>query len=305
MRDALTKRKVMFLVVCPVLLLSSCQHEASEVSEGRDQRQEKSDTSEVQKGINELVVACADGDIRRARELIDAGVDPNGCGQWANSGDDAAALYLDHHVVNGQTPLVSAVYGNRIETLTFLLDSGASINQADCNGDLATHAAAALPSVDCMTILIERGADLDVGAESDGDTPFMIAAKFRSPSFDLLLPRVSPVEPLTPDGVTALMVAANYGESQAVLDLLKRGADPNASTDQGLTPLIAAASGEFDETVLRALCEAGADLEAKVSPDGFTALMVAYHKVTEARDKIAVLLDCGADPNVRDRRGRT
>ena len=54
--------------------------------------------------------------------------------------------------------------------------------------------------------------------------------------------------------------------------LLARKANPDAANDYGVTPL-AAAAVEADPAIIRALLEAGADVEA-ANPEGQTALMV-------------------------------
>jgi ankyrin repeat protein len=261
--------------------------------------------SDSQDGINQLILACSNGDIASAKALINSGIPLDKCGRALDDDQGETMSVFDQFLIEGRTPLTAAVGKGEIDTVRFLLDAGAAIDQRDCNGSLPVHAAAALANTDCLELLIDRGADLDALTEPDGMTPLMVAARWNSPCVDFLAQRVSPVKTLNSNGVTALMVVAEAGEDAAVVELLRRGADVNATMKNGITPLIAAASGTFNESVLRALSEAGADLEARASPDGFTALMVAYFEVHDAREKMAVLLECGADPNARDWQGRS
>ena len=134
-------------------------------------------------------------------------------------------------------------------------------------------------------------------------------------------------------GATSLWVAAtdmngaarafNYGpaytSSSAVIlrTLLAAGADPHLTTDDGTTPLMAAAGlgratytprvprgtrSPTAEEAVRLLLEAGADVNA-VNEADFTALHgAAFRGVNEV---VAYLVANGADIDARDFRGRT
>ncbi len=81
---------------------------------------------------------------------------------------------------------------------------------------------------------------------------------------------------LTPEGVRAALDA---------------GADLEARTEGGLTPLMYAARYNENPEVVQVLLEAGVDLEAR-DEDGSTPLMLAAWNP----EVVQVLLDAGADP---------
>ncbi len=103
---------------------------------------------------------------------------------------------------------------------------------------------------------------------------------------------------------TPLHEAAWYGASTAVIDaLLAAGADLEARSDRGYTPLQQATNGFYHQNpaVIDALLAAGADLEAR-DEGGRTPL----HHAAFNRNSVAaaVLLAAGAALEERDGRGR-
>ena len=98
-----------------------------------------------------------------------------------------------------------------------------------------------------------------------------------------------------------LILAAEKGDSAAVIYLLKKGADPNAETDMGITPLMYATEGGHF-TVVKMLVLNGADLNEKPY-GGVTALTSAVWK--NNLDIAEYLILKGADVNLGDRHGIT
>jgi hypothetical protein len=92
--------------------------------------------------------------------------------------------------------------------------------------------------------------------------------------------------------------------------LLEHGADPNAATDHGVTPLMVASGIGWVEGVtyewspkqtydtVKMLLDLGADVNAQDTLDGRTALMGAAHK--GRNDVVQLLVDHGADLSLRD-----
>jgi ankyrin repeat protein len=78
-------------------------------------------------------------------------------------------------------------------------------------------------------------------------------------------------------GETALLLAVANAKTGTVNYLLQKGADPNARTVHGLTPLMAAASYPLHPLALsmaKLLVDAGADVNSR-TVDGWTPLMFA------------------------------
>ena len=106
----------------------------------------------------------------------------------------------------------------------------------------------------------------------------------------------------TPEGFTALGLAAFLGGPEAVRVLLEHGADADDDADNpfGVRPLHAASAAHDHET-LRLLLEAGADPNL-AQRGGFVPLHTAAH--TDDVEMARLLLDHGADPTLTADDGR-
>jgi ankyrin repeat protein len=93
-----------------------------------------------------------------------------------------------------------------------------------------------------------------------------------------------------------LLQAADYGQAGVVRMLLDRGIDPDARTDEGVTPLMYA-SQNGDTAVMDCLIRFGADVNAK--PDNeVTSLISATRK--DQYEAVRLLLKSGAKVDARD-----
>ena len=95
-------------------------------------------------------------------------------------------------------------------------------------------------------------------------------------------------------GITPLMQAVLYGDTESVRMLLDSGANVNVRNDAGATPLMWAVNS-LEKT--RLLLDRGADLNAR-SEDSRTALLIAAGQFG-SRDVVKFLLDRGADISVK------
>jgi ankyrin repeat protein len=115
-------------------------------------------------------------------------------------------------------------------------------------------------------------------------------------------------------GGTALMQAARNGYRDVVAYLLSRGADAKRRDVQGATALMP----NWDPEIARMLLRAGADVEAKDAQGSSVLLRVirgslgrgynTFHRESSPLDvpgTVRVLLEEGADPNVRNEEGRS
>ncbi|PON73436.1 N-terminal acetyltransferase A, auxiliary subunit [Trema orientale] len=175
-------------------------------------------------------------------------------------------LKLDVDTVDedGETPLIHAARQGHTDTAKFLLEHGADPSIASNLGATALHHAAGIGDIELLRHLISKG--VDVNSQSDAGTP--------------------------------LIWAAGHGQEEALKALLEHHANPNAETDDDITPLLSAvAAGSLP--CLELLIQAGA--KVNVSAGGASPLHIAAdHGSVEI---IKCLLKAGADPDVTDEDG--
>jgi len=270
-----------------------------------------------------LIMAALEGDVARARALIEDGADP-----------DVLAIVRSRDLL-GPDPQSDPI--SRVEATPL-------------------HAAAAADAAELVTLLVEHDADVDRTTEQ-GLTPLMVAVLDGShtaaaalldggadpdalePVWAELLLAFGLAEPIgaepgTEVDVTALGAAAALGREGLVAVLLDHHADPNLTVNGSLTPLMLAARAGSLASV-RALVEANADVDA-ADDGGTTALFgavsrgrraVAEYLIAHGADVAATttaeetpltaaiarndtdlarkLIEAGADPEVRRADGST
>ncbi|WP_221089447.1 ankyrin repeat domain-containing protein [Deinococcus aquaedulcis] len=134
-------------------------------------------------------------------------------------------------------------------------------------------------------VLIEEGAPLNLfEAAAVGDGAAVRAALDADPA---------QVHAFSPDGFSPLGLAAFFGRAEVAEDLLSRGADVNAPSQNAMRvhPLHSAVAGRH-AALARALVMAGADVNA-AQQDDFTPLMAAAQNGDA--ELVAFLRGCGAD----------
>jgi uncharacterized protein len=139
----------------------------------------------------------------------------------------------------GMTPLMAAAAAGHTEVLRELMSRGASVEQADSWGNTALmHACSTAKSSDCILALAEQ-----LRARGEGGQ----AALNKS---NRML-------------VTPLHGACENGLADAALGLIRAGANLEARTRSGETPLIKAAQkGDANIEVVKALLSSGASVHA-------------------------------------------
>jgi ankyrin repeat protein len=161
-------------------------------------------------------------------------------------------------------PIIQAMYDGDLEKARTLLRGGASLNVIDNYGNTPLDEAIRDGYSDFAAELLDSGADPRFATQSRG-TPLQFAAA----NCDLkiaakLLKLGIPVDAPDPRGVTPLMVAPSQRCTDGVMVhlLLEAGANPNATSKDGYSPLISAARAG-DSKAVSLLLRAGADPRAK------------------------------------------
>ena len=113
-----------------------------------------------------LLYAAFKGDVKAARQLLDAGTDPNARNSAA------------------QTPIMMAVRANQPGALRLLLERGADPNVMDVDGRrwTALHMAASDGLTECARLLLEHGADVNSRDDCQRTPLFEIAFSSSAPT---------------------------------------------------------------------------------------------------------------------------
>jgi ankyrin repeat protein len=173
-------------------------------------------------------------------------------------------LDVDTKDEDGETPLIHAARQGHIGTAKYLLEHGANPSIPSDLGATALHHSAGIGDIELLRSLLSKGVDVD--SQSDAGTP--------------------------------LIWAAGHGQQDAVKVLLEHHANPNAETDDNITPLLSSvAAGSL--ACLELLIQAGANVN--ISAGGATPLHIAADN--GSLEIINCLLKAGADPNVTDEDG--
>ncbi len=252
------------------------------------------------------------------------------------------ALLASAHVAtnpidaNGNTPLDEAVLHDRAECVRFLVAHGADIkyiHPADGRGPV--HEASIKGFSDLLPILVDAGAD-PVLRDRSGQTPLDLALAYKNTEVvaallklgshvwksqavaeeametavlkgyieivRILLQSGFDVSKPTTSGSTYLHDAALKNQKKIAELLLRCGIRPNVLNRTGSTPLHDAALGGSVD-VINLLLDQGASLNAIDRESGATPLMLAAS--LNRASAVAVLLQRGADPTLKDRHGMT
>ena len=199
-----------------------------------------------------------------------------------------------------EPPLVYAVFYARLDVAKLLHAHGATMNWELW----PLHNAASSGRLELVTWLLEIGGDMNQ-ADSYGHTPIMSAAEGHHEVVSALCERGATLEGRNANGQTALHLAAAC--PQCVRPLLKRGAVVDVKDEEGRTPLHFAAGGLADESI-RLLVNAGAKVDAQ-DHQGNTPLHTIFFG-DELRPDIEfptfqALVEAGANRAVRNHEGKT
>ncbi len=290
-------------------------------------------------GINALVAACEEGDLKFVKRLIEtSGIDVNGIGSEGFSPLMMAASEDEIEVLdflikkgadvnlknNGWTALIEAADEGSLESMRRLLKAGADVDYYFTKDTpTAITMAASEGKLKCLKLLVEYGADIN-GVGKSLPPLHMAAAEDKRAVIDYLISQKIEVNRKDGVGRTALMYAASEGKNYAIKKLLEAGADKSILDSNGLTardyaerqeeyatrdylgkeerPDIhqATLDGRIEE--VERMVIKGADVNSQ-DDYGRTPLHIAAaenHNID-----MRVLIDLGADVNMQDQQGRT
>ncbi|HEU4686994.1 MAG TPA: ankyrin repeat domain-containing protein [Vicinamibacterales bacterium] len=160
--------------------------------------------------------------------------------------------------------LFAAIRSGSVPEVERLLTGGASTDGVDADGTPALMAATLFGGADLVKLLLDRGADPN--RPGVGGTTALMWAVPNLEKVRLLVARGANVNAQSDTGRTPLLVAAGYPGTVDVLQLMLRsGADLRAQ-DKGGTTALALAIRASDISVVRFLVERGLDPDALTPP---------------------------------------
>ena len=206
----------------------------------------------------------------------------------------------------GHIPLHFAAGKGHLEVCRMLLGHGAAVNTRGNTGSTPFLEASHGGHIDIIWLLLDHNPDVNVlDWDNHKGTPLHYAARQGHLKLVLkLLELNAEVNPYNRNKSTPLHLASQYGHVDVAQALLNYDADVYARDLDLDTPLHCAA-GHGHLEITRTLLERGAEVNSR-NDFGFTPLIRASrHWDRRNTDVVQVLLDHGADVQVRDRYGKT
>jgi ankyrin repeat protein len=208
--------------------------------------------------------------------------------------------------LNGYSALMAAALNGTAEQMKILIGHGANVNYA--NRDSITALWPAVPDWDKTKLLLDNGANPQLYSKEKYTVLVKLAMMPGTEKiFHLLIDHGADPKKSAPDNLL-LYNAASSGDTAILGLLLRSGLKVNDTVAFGDYPINAALIYRSFAT-LKMLVDNGANINVRPmsfgleSFDGFTPLMFAASN----NDKLSFfyLLDHGADPNLRNKKGYT
>jgi ankyrin repeat protein len=229
-----------------------------------------------------------------------------------------AGAQLEKSDADAVTPLLMAVLNGQLATASWLIAQGANVNAVDWYGETPLWAAVDLRNLDIPGPHQANGVDRQAAFElirtilARGANPNARTKEY--PPQRRWITRLGSLSWVDFTGQTPFLRAALAGDVEVMRLLLDHHADPNINTDNGTTPLMAAAgvnwtvAQTYDEgpdkllEAVKLAAALGNDVNA-VNSMGLTALHGAANR--GSNDIIRFLVEKGARLDAADKQGRT
>src|SRR5579863_7228997 len=197
-------------------------------------------------------------------------------------------------LIASDTRLIEAAKGGDAKTVRDLLSQHVPATTAEADGTTALHYAVRNDNLDIADLLIANGAPVNAATRYN-ITPLSLACDHGNAAMiERLLKAGADPDGTSEEGQAALMSASLAGKVNAIKVLLTHGAKVNvAEPVKGQTALMWAAS-EGHTSAVETLIEFGADVKAK-SKSGFTPLLFAVRN--GEKETVEALLAHGANAN--------
>jgi ankyrin repeat protein len=196
-----------------------------------------------------------------------------------------------NQICDGCTPAYVACQNGHTECLSLLINHGAELDKADDEGATPAFVACQNGHTECLSLLIDHGAQLDK-ADNTGFTPAYSACENgRTECLSLLINHGAQLDKADDEGATPAYIACEYGHTSCLSLLIDHGAQLDKAQNQGVTPAyIACQNGHT--SCLSLLINHGAQLD-KAQNQGVTPAYIACEN--DHTECLSLLVNHGVD----------